>query len=66
MDTSQKQQLLDNYGHAQADSMLLNILLQSLSADTKTPSGMDATILRSINRAEQEMHNIKTQYEEDQ
>ena len=66
MDTSQKQQLLEDYGHAQADSVLLNVLLQTIAASQETPPGMDATLLRSLNRAEREMYEIKAKYEEAQ
>lgn len=64
MNTDQKQTLLDAYGQAMADATMLNVIIQALAASNDTPPGMDATIIRSINRAEKEMHEIRKQYEE--
>lgn len=62
---TQKAQLLEAYGHAQADSAMLNVILQSMTDHPGSPPGVDATIVRSIERAEREMYEIKARYEED-
>lgn len=63
-ETTQKAQLLEDYGNAAADAVLLNVLLQSVASSSDTPPGVDATIVRSINRAEREMYEVKARYEE--
>lgn len=63
-EATQRAELLEAYGHAQADAALLNIVLQQLASSADMPPGMDQTFVRSINRAEREMHEIKVRYEE--
>ena len=62
--SDQKTSLLEAYGNAAADAALLNVLLQSMANTNDTPPGVDATIVRSINRAEREMYEAKARYEE--
>lgn len=65
MDTRRKAELLEAYGHAEADSAMLNVMLQSMANDTNhSMPGLDATIARSMARADREMHEIKREYEE--
>lgn len=65
MDTQRKAELLRSYGKAEVDSALLNVMLQSMANDPNYGvPGLDATIARSMARADREMYEIKREYEE--
>ena len=54
---------LDRYAQAETDVVMLQMLWQGIQQDD-TYTFMDGTIQRSIHRAQQEAHQIKSRYEQ--